>query len=180
MTNRDACQLILLGVDHPFAFDLSLAKSDLNTQACVLLFEDCELKVLDVFDRDGATEVHVCAYQTPKDMVQHRVHTNTLALLLCNPSNPQSTLRSMAWRKHLQLEPALSFEVIYGQGTEMIERIRFAWQAALQKWGRPVNAERARPLEPLRYSAFCEKCSDPLCESRLFGMRHVVKSVDLT
>ncbi len=173
MTNPDACQLMLLGVDKPFAFELDMSQGGLSTQACLRLFEGCELQVLDVFDRSGPTKVSVCAYHAPKEMTPRLIGPNTLALLLCNTTQAQSSLQSMGWRSFLQCEPALSFEVIYGQGTEMIERIRFAWHAALQKWGRPVSAERARPLGAVRYSAHCEKCSDPLCESRLFGLRQV-------
>jgi hypothetical protein len=173
MPTHPACQLMLLGVDRPFAFDWRLAKSDLKTQASVLLFEGCELHAGDVFDLSARTEISVNAYHAPTEMGAGLMHANTLALLLCNTSQSHAQELSMAWRTYLQQQPNLSFEVIYGQGLEMMERIRFAWHAALQKWGCPVGAERTRPLGALRYSAYCEKCSDPLCESRLFGLRTV-------
>jgi len=172
MTPPLACQLLLLSVKESFSKDFLNASLSHSEETAVSLFDQCVLThqamkalcpVQDVrFTLEGVMSPQV--FKTPG------ANSNALALLLVNTSQTIDQERALGWRTYLTKERPLAYEVIYGHGLEMLDRIRYAWSAALQKWQFQGAPDLLRPLDSPRYSAYCDKCSDPLCEGRLFGM----------
>jgi len=185
-------QLNLLGVDHDFHMDFSSAYGqDLPS---ITLFEACDLNLQDLCMVEGRDEgaqkegvqigvgvgvgmglrcrSHPKGYAQLEAAVQEQEHV-ALHLLICNTAKSPQTSNTLEWRAHLSQELKTPFEVVYGEGAELIERILYAWRGALTHWGLEVGDSTSRPMKALRYNAFCEKCSDPLCESRLFGLKHL-------
>jgi hypothetical protein len=190
MPPPQAFELNLLGVRKSFTLHLQDAQAVKAFQptalfsTCVVTREDLQLcepqeKTALVVRawQDLDADRSVAALKSTKER-----GIESLNLLLCNTATPQSTLSvanpsqdpppaiAVQWRTRLSQELNVPFEVIYGQGSQLTERIRFAWSAALKKWGLKVQEEHIRTLAPLRFQAFCEKCSDPQCERHLFGL----------
>jgi hypothetical protein len=194
MLRPKACQLNLLGVQKAFDLDLQDTHA-LQAFQPTTLFPTCVLTIedLQLCEPHEAMPLSIKAWRDPQTEAMELKRSSergaqSLNLLLCNtfvPSSPAlqanapiapiSSIPSFAegWRTCLREELNMPFEVIYGQGPQLIERIRFAWCAALKKWGLSVQEQHVRPLGALRFHAFCEKCSDPQCERHLFGLNRV-------
>lgn len=193
MLRPQACKLNLLGVQEAFDLNLQAPKTEQALRS-ISLFPTCVLtpEDLQVCEPHETTPLSVKAWT---DLQSHATgclrpgeagpQMHTLNLLLCNTLTTSSTsgeppshhrlspLTTAQWRTRLNEESGIPFEVIYGQGQELIERIRFAWSAALRNWGLSVQEERTRPPVALRFTAYCEKCSDPQCERHLFSLNRM-------
>jgi hypothetical protein len=190
MPPPQAFELNLLGVEKSFTLHLEDTQAVKAFQptplfsTCVVTREDLQLcepqertPVAVRAWRDVDADRSIASLKSTKERA-----IESLNLLLCNTAATQSAFRGantspeappaigVQWRTRLSQELNLPFEVIYGQGSQLTERVRFAWGAALQKWGLKVHEEHTRTLAPLRFQAFCEKCSDPQCERHLFGL----------
>jgi hypothetical protein len=173
MTQARVYQLLLLGVKESFKIELLNASHFDDEMSSVSLLDQC------VLTRQNMKAL--CPTQDARFILQGlsappfekmpSLQPKALVLLLCNKAQGHDQASALQWRTYLTNKAPFSYEVIYGQGTEMLERIRYAWSAALQNWQLQVSADLLRPMASARYKAYCEKCSDPLCESRLFEMQ---------
>ncbi len=173
MTKPRVYQLLLLGVKETFEIELLNASHFDDELSSVSLLDQCVLTRQDMkalCPSQDATFI-LQGLTTPLSEKMPRRQPNALVLLLCNNAQALDQASALEWRAYLTNKAHFSYEVIYGQGIEMLDRIRYAWSAALQKWQLQVPADLLRPLASARYKAYCEKCSDPLCESRLFEMQ---------
>jgi hypothetical protein len=172
MTNPLDCQLLLLGVKESFSKDFLNPSHSKRKASSVSLFDQCVLtdQAMKALCPAQHARFTIEGVPSPQAFKTPSTGLNSLALLLVNTTQSLEQERALEWRKYLAQERAFAYEVIYGHGLEMLNRIRFAWSAALQTWQFQVSPDLLRPLASPRYSAYCDKCSDPLCEGRLFGL----------
>lgn len=182
-----ACELNLLGVERDFRIDLQHALLS-PKEVSHSLTEDCVLSAreLCVWSSPVQSSMWLFAWSQPQDFQAHQSRaqapkTRALNLLLCPSPQSQNQMQSqklspmtsrftpLDWRAHLTQELDTPFEVVYGEGPQLKERIRYAWSAALSSWGVEIRESVARSVAAPRFAAFCDKCSDPLCERRLFN-----------
>jgi hypothetical protein len=173
MTNPLECQLLLLGVKESFSQDVLNTSHSEREASSVSLFDQCVLtdQAMKALCPAQHARFTIEGIPTPQAFKTPKTGPNSLALLLVNTTHSLEQERALAWRTYLAHERAFAYEVIYGDGHEMLNRIRFAWTAALQTWQFQVSPDLLRPLASPRYSAYCDKCSDPLCEGQLLGLQ---------
>jgi hypothetical protein len=80
-----------------------------------------------------------------------------VALMGSTPSAAQDS-----WRAHL-LQARQPFQVLYGDSTQALQNLSFAWSSHVQ------SQSALRPEILPRWEGVCESCSDPECEHRLFS-----------